>query len=285
MPRDAVLPLLATVISAEFALALGRRWWLSRRPYLRSWALSLGLFAAGCAALFYGTAFGWSGATFRTFYICGALLSVPWLAMGEIELLVRPAVARIVLFFVVLFSANAAFVLAVIPFVDGAPAFGFSLPHGRDYFPAGARYGLVVATNAVGTLTVVGGTLWSGWRSRGGGPAARARFRGTLLIVLGVLVAAASGALTFLGEVGSVAATLGLGAAIMYAGFVVASRRPGAHRSARRQRIADERAETLAPGERVGPDASPEGAAKPDEAAEPTGPGSTRAAAGSRAGG
>lgn len=231
MPGDAVLPLVATVISAEFAGALTRRWWHSRRPYLRSWALSLAFFAAGCGALWYGTAFGWSGPTFRTFYVCGATLSVPWLAMGEVELLVRPPAARVVLFFLVLFSANAAFVLAVVPFVDGAPPFGFDLPHGRDYFPAGARYGLVVAANAVGTAVVVGGTLWSGWRSRGGCPAARARFRGTLLIVLGVLVAAASGGLTFLGEVGSVAATLGLGAAIMYAGFVVASRRAGAHRS------------------------------------------------------
>jgi len=257
MRGEAVLPLVATVISGEFALALGRRWWLSRRPYLRSWALSLGLFAAGCAALWYGTAFGWSETSFRVFYICGAMLSVPWLAMGEIELLVRPPVARIVLFFLVVFSANAAFVLAVVSFVDGAPGFGTDLPHGRDYFPAGARYGLVVASNAVGTLTVVGGTLWSGWRSRGGGPAARARFKGTALIVVGVLVAATSGGLTFLGEVGSVAATLGIGAGIMYTGFVVASRRPGAHRSARRRRSADEQAETLAPGERVGPDAVP----------------------------
>ncbi len=269
MPGEAVLPLVATVVSAEFALALGRRWWRGRRPYLRSWTLSLAFFALGCAALFYGTAFGWSSATFRTFYICGAMLSVPWLAMGEIELLVRPAIARVVLFFLVVFSANAAFVLAVVPYIDSAPAFGSDLPHGRDYLPAGARYGLVVASNAVGTVTVIGGTLWSGWRSRGGGPAAQARFRGTLLIVVGVLIAATSGGLTFLGEVGSVAATLGLGAAIMYAGFAVASRRPGTHRSARRRRAADERAETLAPGERVGPIPDPPRESGPVEIGAP----------------
>lgn len=252
MRGEAVLPLVATLISLEFTLALLRRWSLSRRPYLRSWAISLGMFTIGCAALWYGTAFGWSEPTFRTFYVCGAMLSVPWLAMGEIELLVRPAAARIVLFFLLLFSANAVLVLSVVPLVDGAPPFGLSLPHGRDYFPAGARYGLVVVSNAVGTLTVVGGTLWSGWRSRGGGAAARARFRGTSLIVLGVLIAATSGGLTFLGEAGSVAATLGLGAAVMYAGFVVASRRPGAHRAARRRQRVAETDETLAPGEDVG---------------------------------
>ena len=256
MPSAAVLPLLATVISFEFTLALLRRWATTRRPYLRSWSISLALFTAGCAALWYGTAFGWSPVSFRVFYVCGAMLSVAWLAMGEVELLVRPAVARVVLFFLVVFSANAAFVLAVVPFVDGAPEFTRSLPHGRDYFPPGVRYGLVVVSNAVGTVTVVGGTLWSGWRSRHGGAAARSRFRGTLLIVLGVVIAAASGGLTFLGEAGSVAATLGLGAAVMYAGFVLASRRPGAHRAGRRRRRADETALTLAPGEDVGTSAA-----------------------------
>ena len=256
MRGEAVLPLIATVISLEFTMALLRRWSVSRRAYLRSWSISLALFTAGCAALWYGTAFGWSGTSFRAFYICGATLSVAWLAMGEIELLARPAVARIVLFFLVIYSVNAAFILGAVPFVDAAPAFGADLPHGRDYFPGGVRYGLVVTSNAVGTLTVVGGTLWSGWRSRGGGAAARARFKGTLLIVLGVLIAAASGGLTFLGEAGSVAATLGLGAAVMYAGFVVASRRPGAHRAARRRRRVDGTAETLVPGERLGPDAT-----------------------------
>ncbi|HVE98458.1 MAG TPA: hypothetical protein VNA12_04690 [Mycobacteriales bacterium] len=257
MRGEAVLPLVATVISFEFTLALARRWSLSRRAYLRSWAVSLALFTIGCAALWYGTAFGWSSASFRTFYIAGAMLSVPWLAMGEIELLVRPQVARVVLFFLIVLSVNGAFVLGAVPFVDGAPEFSSSLPHGRDYFPAGVRYGLIVSSNAVGTLTVVGGTLWSGWRSRGGGPAARARFKGTLLIVVGVLIAATSGALTFLGEAGSVAATLALGAAVMYAGFVVASRRPGAHRAARRRRRAAETAETLVPGERLGPGVRP----------------------------
>ncbi|MFN2626468.1 MAG: hypothetical protein ABR520_10345, partial [Mycobacteriales bacterium] len=86
MRSEAVVPLLATVVAFEFALALGRRWRVARRPYLRSWALSLGFFAAGCASLWYGVAFGWSGPSFRAYYICGALLSVPWLAMGELEL-------------------------------------------------------------------------------------------------------------------------------------------------------------------------------------------------------
>ncbi len=237
MRTQAVLPLVATVVSWEFALALFRRWRRSRRPYLRSWALSLFFFAAGSACLWYGTAFGWSEPVFRGYYICGALLSVPWLAMGELELLAKPAVARVILAFLVLFSIDAALTVALSP-LRGEPIGGFLPPHGSEHFGALPRV-LVVLSNAVGTFVVLGGTLWSGWRARGQGAAARSRFRGTLVIALGVAIAAAGGALTFLSEEDSQAATLAAGVTVMYAGFVLASRRPGTHRSE----------ETLAPGE------------------------------------
>jgi hypothetical protein len=248
MRAEAVLPLVATVISSEFALALLRRWRASRRPYLRSWALSLLFFAAGSAFLWYAEAFGWSGPVFRGYYMCGALLSVPWLAMGELELLAPPTVTRILLAFLVLFSLDAAITIGAAPFVAGTRIGGYGVPAGKDVFGALPRV-LVVVSNSVGTLVVVGGTLWSGWRSRGRGPAARARFRGTLVITLGVLVAAAGGALTFLSKVNSQATTLTAGVAVMYAGFVLASRRPGSHRVDRARRRRQERAETFAPGE------------------------------------
>lgn len=226
-----MLPLVATVIAWEFALALFRRWRASRRPYLRSWALSLLFFAAGAAALAYAEAFGWSSPVFRTYYVCGALLSVPWLAMGELELLAPPKVTRVVLAFLVLFSLDAAITVGASPFAHAGHVTGYAVPAGKEWFGALPRV-LVVLSNAVGTLVVVGGTVWSGWRSRGRGAAARARFRGTLVITLGVLIAAAGGALTFLSQVNSQAVTLTAGVAVMYAGFVLASRRPGSHRAA-----------------------------------------------------
>lgn len=223
MRSAAILPLVATVLSFEFTLALLRRYRATGRPYLRSWAVSLGCYTAGCAALWYGTAFGWSEPTFRTYYVGGALLATPWLAMGELELLAHPVVARVTAVFLVLFSLNAAFVVATVPLVDGATVSGFGLPHGKDLLPVAPRV-VVVVTNAVSTLVVVGGTLWSGFRARRD----RSRFLGTLLIVVGVLFAAASGGATFLAEEAAVALGLALGAAFMYAGFVVASRRPAA---------------------------------------------------------
>ena len=224
MRPEAVLPLVATVIAWEFALALLRRWWATRRPYLRSWAISLLMFAAGSGFFAYAEAFGWSGPTFRGFYVCGALLSVPWLAMGELELLWPSRFTRVLAVFLAILSIDAAIVVAASDFVDGKVVSGFAIPQGSEYFGVLPRV-MVVVANSVGTLVVLAGTVWSGLRARGRGPAARARFRGTLVIALGVAIAAAGGALTFLSKVTSQAATLTAGVAVMYAGFVLASRR------------------------------------------------------------
>ena len=219
-----MLPLVATVVAWEFALALLRRWWRTRRPYLRSWALSLLFFAAGSAFLTYGTAFGWSDVSLRGYYVFGALLSVPWLAMGELELLWPSRPTRVLAVFLAILSVDGALVLAATDFTGGTVG-GYAVPHGKDFFAVLPRV-LVVVSNSVGTLVVLAGTVWSGLRARRSGPAARARFRGTLVIALGVAIAATGGALTFLSEVTSQAATLALGVTVMYAGFVLASRPP-----------------------------------------------------------
>jgi hypothetical protein len=247
MRSQAWVPLLATVISLEFTFALLRRWRLSRRSYLRSWLLSFVFFTAGTAALWYGVAFGWSSPSLRLYYLCGAFLSVPWLALGELELLMPPRVARIMLVFLLLITVNSVFIFGAVPFVHDRVVAGPAIPAGKDFFPTGVIVA-VALSNSIGTLVVVGGTLWSGWRSRGRGPAAASRFRGTLLITIGVGFAAAGGALTFLGKENALAASLAIGVGIMYAGFVIASRKPGAHRAARRRRRDRHRDETVEPG-------------------------------------
>lgn len=258
MRSAAWLPLLATVISLEFTMALWRRWRQSRRSYLRSWLVSFVFFTAGTASLWYGVAFGWSSASFRLFYLFGAFLAAPWLAQGELELLASPKVARISLFFLVLVSINMMFVIGYEPFIEGKTVSGFAVPHGPDLFPVYVR-ALVVLSNVVGTIIVVGGTVWSGLRSRGRGPAAASRFRGTMLIAFGVLVSAAGGGMTYLGEENGLALSLVIGVAVMYYGFVVASRRPAAHRAARRRRRDRDREETVEPGHLLDRDAEETG--------------------------
>ena len=58
------------------------RWLVRRRPHELAWTISLLMFAVASAALWLAEAGGWSGPTFRAFYLFGAILNVPWLALG-----------------------------------------------------------------------------------------------------------------------------------------------------------------------------------------------------------
>ncbi|HEX2027913.1 MAG TPA: hypothetical protein VHF25_07935 [Nitriliruptorales bacterium] len=74
-------------MAAVFTLALGRRYVVRGRvnPALLHWTVALALFTVGAAALAWGEAAGWSSASFRVFYLAGAVLTVPWLALGTVE--------------------------------------------------------------------------------------------------------------------------------------------------------------------------------------------------------
>src|SRR6476620_2384409 len=81
------LAFLATAISTVFAQATGVRWSRSRAPHQAAWTFALALFALASAALATGSGTGWDDGTFRVFYLFGAILTVPWLALGTVYLL------------------------------------------------------------------------------------------------------------------------------------------------------------------------------------------------------
>ena len=59
-----------------------------------AWTVSLALFALGAGALWWAEARGWSLASFRVFYLAGAVLNVPWLALGTVYLLAGRTIGR-----------------------------------------------------------------------------------------------------------------------------------------------------------------------------------------------
>lgn len=78
--------LVATIASGTFCQRLFRRWRRGGRdnPALLAWTISLGMFSLASLALLVGVVVGWSSAVFRTFYLFGAVLNVPWLALGSV---------------------------------------------------------------------------------------------------------------------------------------------------------------------------------------------------------
>ncbi len=70
-----------------FAQATGVRYSRTKAPHQGAWTFALALFALASAALATAASTGWDKGTFRVFYLLGAVLNVPWLALGTVYLL------------------------------------------------------------------------------------------------------------------------------------------------------------------------------------------------------
>ena len=214
-----LLPAVATVASAAFAVAVLRQYAARRKPHQLAWGIALAMFALASLALTVGVAAGWTPLGFKVYYLFGAMLNVPWLALGTVSLLGGPLARRAYLAGLALFTAASTVLLALAE-VGTADLVG-RVPEGKAFLPVPVRV-LAVLGNSVGTVVVVGGAVASGLALRHRREL-RPRFEGNLLIALGVLLAASGGVFAFLDRSDKLAAGLALGASVMYAGFRRAS--------------------------------------------------------------
>jgi hypothetical protein len=196
----------AALVALRLAGALARRYRLTRRPELAAWAWSLAAYAVAAAAIAWGEAAQWDARAFRVYYAAGALLTAPLLGFGSLLLVGwrRAGAAAFV------YAGLAIGVSLAMPIHGAFAAHG--IPPAQDhlaFFPARA---LAIAANALGTLAVVAVALRS----------LRARPLGNVLIVLGVAAAALGSGLAGLGAAGT-ALGIAVGAALLYAGFVLPS--------------------------------------------------------------
>lgn len=238
---DAALAAAATLVASAFALSTLDRWLRRRRPHDAAWTVSLVLFALGSAALWWAESRGWSRASFRVFYLAGAILNVPWLALGTIYLLGGRALGDRIRGWLIGLSGAAVGVTLVAPMkwdeggsFDGTMG---AMPKGSDLFDAAPRAFAAVGSG-VAALVIIIGALWSIGRSiRGRVPALAGATRqvhspvrhtmANVLIAVGTLVLSASGSFAGrLGEDRAFAVTLVVGVVILFAGFLVASVAP-----------------------------------------------------------
>lgn len=104
-----VAAVIATVVSGVFAVRLTGKFLAGGRTNLAlgAWSVSLSMFSIASLALLVGVVAGFSGPVFRVFYLFGALLNVPWLALGSVLINTRDRVTTIVTGVVVLITAAA----------------------------------------------------------------------------------------------------------------------------------------------------------------------------------
>ena len=219
-----VFPLAAALVAVLFSVALVRRYAARRQSYEVIWALALLMYAAASLAVAFGVANGWTSGEFRIYWALGAVLNVPFLAQGELDLLIPRRGVRWALY--VLLAFITAYTIAVVRTAEiHTAALTQDLPSGKEVFGDGTaahRLPQLIAIPAY--LVLVGGTLWSAWRMRRR-PELRDRFWGTLLIAFGATIIAGFGsAFAALGDLAPFSISLLVGIAVMFIGFLRATR-------------------------------------------------------------
>jgi hypothetical protein len=220
----------AALVALALAMSTYERWLAARRPHELAWTVSLVMFFVGAAALWFGATNGWDEATFRVFYLFGAVINVPFLALGTVYLLGDRRRADRWTAVVALASAFAAGVVLEAPMHGRVPV--DRLPRGSEVFGALPRV-LAAVASGVGATVVLGGAVWSAWRfwrSRRAAPARgpAGRLAGAnVLIATGTLVLGAGGLFnSVLDAMEAFAVTLLVGIAFVFAGFLVATSSP-----------------------------------------------------------
>jgi hypothetical protein len=218
-----VFPLVAAAVATAFAVSLARQFKARRRPYQLLWSISLLMYAIASIAVGIGVLHGWTRFLFGLYWALGAVLNVPFLAAGELQLLARNRTVDAVVYVVLVFLV--AYTVAVLrnAHVD-ATALAQRLPSGKHVFGGGtAAHGLPQLISIPSFTLLLLGTVWSAWTMRGR-PELRDRFYGTLLIALGASVVAGGATFAAFGNLPGFCVTLTVGIVVMFAGFLRASR-------------------------------------------------------------
>ena len=233
MSLHAALAAAATVISSAFALSTLERYRRKRARHELVWTISLALFAVGSLGLWLGASFGWDEWTYKLFYLAGAVLNVPFLALGTVYLLADRRVADRCTAVVSLLAAFAAGIVVAAPIVGTIDP--EVLPKGSAVFGPGPRIAAALGS-AIPALVIFGGAIWSAGSllrrhrrpAHGSAPSIPAGrlALANVLIAVGTLVLSAGGTLnSVLNEMDAFAISLVAGILLIFVGFLLTGSR------------------------------------------------------------
>jgi hypothetical protein len=216
MDLAVVFAIAGALVAATFAAQLARQWVAKRRHHALAWTFALSLYAVGMVALAIGFGTGWTPVVYGTYWLTGALLNVPLLAVGQLHL-VDPRRAVLWWTFAGLFTVWAFGAISLTGMDHEAllASGAGDIPAGREVLGDGLAYTVLRPFTMFGTLVVVLGCLWSGIRTK--------RY-GILLIALGVFISATSSTFLRRDLDEYVAVVLAAGVTVMYLGFRAAGK-------------------------------------------------------------
>ncbi len=215
---DAVLPVAAALLAALFTILLLRSFRSRPAGQKALWAAGFAFFAVATTCEAIAQRAGWSPALFRSYYLAGGVLTVGYLGAGSAWLLLPRrgrdlllgglAVATVAAVIAVALASVDAHLLAVTP--SGRPPENGAL--------GGHAFLWAVAFNSLGTLTLVGGSLYSIVRRR--------RVSANVWIASGAVVVALATGMSRAGDYSLVYLGQLVGIALMFSGFTFAGRKP-----------------------------------------------------------
>ena len=214
---DSALALLAALAATLFAVDLWVGYRRRPRPHIAAYGIGMTMFALATWAFFAGLSFGWIGSGYRTFYLFGAILNIPFLALGSMFLVVGRRSGHVMAISLGAFTAISTTLTTTVPFANVLPESG--VPH--EVFADGFGPKLfAIIGGAAGTTILVALALVSVirfWKKN------RGIVWGNLLIVGGTLAAASGGTGLALGESSAFAVSLLAAVTLIWAGYKVAS--------------------------------------------------------------
>jgi hypothetical protein len=218
------LPYLSTVVTFAFAVAVYSRYRRRGGMHLLLWAFGLLLYGIGTLSeVILGSTF--SVFALKIWYLTGAMLTAAWLGMGTVHLLIRKGNSAMTLTWILLAVSILAFLLVMLAPVTST-AYDVTRPASEQYKEIFTQNSLIILLtillNIYGTLTLVGGALYSAylfWRKK----ILINRMFGNILIAVGALSPAMGGSLLRAGLTDMLYLSELIGAILMFIGFLMAT--------------------------------------------------------------
>jgi hypothetical protein len=218
------LPYISTLVTFAFVIAVYNRYRQRGGIHLLLWAFGLLLYGIGTLCeVILGLSF--SVFALKVWYLTGAMLTAAWLGMGTVHLLIRRGNTAMVLTWVLAGVSILAFILVLLAPVTST-AYDVTRPASEQYRDIFSRGGLIllltILLNIYGTLTLVGGAIYSAflfWRKK----ILVNRMFGNILIAVGALSPAMGGSLLRAGLTDMLYLSELIGAILMFIGFLMAT--------------------------------------------------------------
>ncbi|HEX6148110.1 MAG TPA: hypothetical protein VF083_15145 [Acidimicrobiia bacterium] len=218
---DSALALLAALAALGFSADLWLDYRRRPRPHIAAFGTGMTMFAVATLTFYLGLAVGWSGPLYRAFYLFGAILNIPFLALGSMFLVVGRRSGHVMAIALGALTAISTTLTTTVAFANPLPASG--VPH--DVFASGFGPRLfAIIGGATGSTILIILALVSAfrfWKKN------RSIVWGNLLIVGGTLAAASGGTGLALGESSAFAVSLLVAVTLIWAGYRVASGKRG----------------------------------------------------------